>query len=111
VYSVAIIAVLSLTLLRLLSGTELIAGLPFTTYFPAIVLTALLGGFSPGVVATLLVSIIAWYPTFPDELGAQAGVWFMLMVLVTAVNILVVALLSATVEVTVDRRRQQEPAE
>ena len=110
-YSIPIIAVIGLTLLRLLSGVDLIAGLPFTTYFPAIIVTALLGGFGPGVVATLLVSIIAWYPTTPGDLSLQAWAWVLLMVLVTAANIVVVALLSATMDSAIERRRSQESAE
>jgi hypothetical protein len=111
VCSIPIIALIGLTLLRLLSDVELMAAAPFTIYFPAIVVTALLGGFWPGVVATLLVSMIAWYPTVPTELSPQAGMWFLLMVLVTAVNIAIMALVNAAVELTIQPRNRQEPAE
>ena len=110
-YSVPIIAVISITLMRLLFGADLIAGLPFTTYFPAIVVTALLGGFVPGVVVTVLVSMIAWYPTLPDEFDPQAGLWFTLLILVTTLNIVVVALLNAAVERSIDHKNEREPAE
>ena len=110
-YSVPIIAVISITLIRLLFGADFIAGLPFTTYFPAIVVTALLGGFRSGVVATLLVSMIAWYPTLPDEFDPQAGLWFALLILVTTMNIAVVALLNAAVERSIDHKNEREAAE
>lgn len=110
-YSVPIIAVISITLIRLLFGADFIAGLPFTTYFPAIVVTALLGGFRSGVVATLLVSMIAWYPTLPDEFDPQAGLWFALLILVTTMNIAVVALLDAAVERSIDHKNEREAAE
>ena len=110
-YSIPIIAVIAITFLRLLSGGELVAGLPFTTYFPAIVVTALIGGLGPGIVATLLVSMIAWYPTIPDEFGPEAGIWFLLLVLVTVANIVVVALLSAAVELMMNRGSERETAE
>jgi hypothetical protein len=111
VYSAPIIAAIAFTLLQLLSSADLIAGVPFTIYFPAVVVTAMLGGFWPGVVATLLVSVVAWYPTVPDEFSPQAGTWILLLVLVTAVNIVVVASVSAVVELTIHRRSKQEPAE
>ena len=69
-------------------------------------MTALLGGFRPGVVATLLVSMIAWYPTLPDHLDPQAGLWFALLILVTTVNIAVVALLNAAVERSIDHKTE-----
>jgi hypothetical protein len=110
-YSIPIIAVIAIAGVRLLFGAELAAELPFTTYFPAIVVAALLGGLGPGLVATLLVSMIAWYPTIPGEFGPEAGIWFLLLVLVTAVNILIVALLAAAVELSVDHKNEREPAE
>ena len=111
VYSIPIIAVIAITGVRLLSGAELMAELPFTTYFPAIVVAALLGGLGPGLVATLLVSIIAWYPTIPNEFSPEAGVWFLFLVLVTAVNIVIVALLAAAMEFSVDHKNERETAD
>jgi hypothetical protein len=111
VYSFPIIAVIAITCGRLLSGAELVAELPFTTYFPAIVMAALLGGLGPGLVATLLVSIIAWYPTIPDEFGPEAGLWILSLVLVTAVNIVVVALVTAAVAHSIDHKNERETAD
>ena len=111
VYSIPIIAVIAITGVRLLSGVELMAELPFTTYFPAIVVAALLGGLGPGLVATLLVSIIAWYPTIPDEFSPEAGIWFLFLVLVTAVNIAIVALLAAAMELSIDHKNERETAD
>jgi hypothetical protein len=40
-------------------------GIPFITYFPAIVLATLLGGFWPGVLATILSGLLAWVVFIP----------------------------------------------
>jgi PAS domain S-box-containing protein len=101
-YSVALAAVSTATLLRLLIGGAVIEGVPFITYFPAIVITALLGGFWPGVVATLLSSLIAWYaflpPYFSWQLTQTAAVSVLLFIFVASVNVVVVALLNMAVE-------------
>ena len=87
------------------------AALPFTTYFPAIIVAALIGGAGPGLATAMLVSVIAWYPTIPNELGPQAGIWLVLLVCVTAVNVIVVGLLAAAFEPSTDRKSEREPAE
>ena len=60
--------IVAATLLRQLIGGQAMEGLPFITYYPAIVMATLIGGFWPGVVATLLSALSAWYlfipPTF-----------------------------------------------
>jgi hypothetical protein len=108
-YSIPIIAVIAITFLRLLSGGELVARLPFTTYFPAIVVTALLAastgcGRDAGVDDRLVSDDSGWVRPGSRTL-------LLLLVLVTAANIVVVALLSAAIELIINRGSERETAE
>ncbi len=62
-YLIAIVAVLGVTLLRLvLKHTGIIgAGVPFLLFFPAVMVAAWYGGFWPAVLATALSSAVAAY--------------------------------------------------
>jgi hypothetical protein len=59
-YAIALVAVGLARLLRRMVGPHLMAGSPFSTYYPAIIITTLLAGFWPGVVATILSALVAW---------------------------------------------------
>jgi PAS domain-containing protein len=48
-------------------GGYVMQGIPFITYFPAIVLATLLGGPWPGMFAVLLSGVIAWFLFIPPE--------------------------------------------
>jgi two-component system, sensor histidine kinase PdtaS len=60
-YSLALSLVAAATLLRWAIGVFMTEGVPFITYFPAIVLATLIGGLWPGVFATILSAIVAWH--------------------------------------------------
>lgn len=53
------------TYLRWLMSDELAPGLPFITYFPAVVIAALAGGLWSGLLAIITSAGIAWYLFFP----------------------------------------------
>ena len=60
-YGVAVALVAAATLLRWAIRDEIAEGLPFITYYPAIVVAALVGGLWPGILATVSSVAIAWY--------------------------------------------------
>jgi PAS domain S-box-containing protein len=101
-YGAAVLAVVVATLLRQLIGGQAMEGLPFITYYPAIVIAALLGGFWAGVLATLLSAAAAWYlfipPAFSLELTKPELVALSLFFVTAGINVIVVALLNAVVE-------------
>lgn len=84
-------------------------GLPFITYYPAIIITALIGGFWPGLVATLLSATIAWFafigPPFDFALNQAEVVSLLVFVAIAGINVIIVALLNAAVEKVVAQER------
>jgi PAS domain S-box-containing protein len=108
-YSVAAGLVLLATAVRLLIGDRLIQGLPFITYFPAIILAAALGGVRVGAFATLASGAAAWALFFQPDLGpsltTNALVSMLLFLLLAAINVAIVGLLSLAVERVVAQER------
>src|SRR6516162_7515531 len=98
VYGAALGAILFATFIRWAMGGVVHDRIPFTTYYPAIVIATLLGGFWLGMFASVLSAIIAWWifmpPIFEFSLNeAQATslitfvlVCFLLVGIVTALN-------------------------
>jgi PAS domain S-box-containing protein len=98
VYGAALGAILISTFIRWAMGGLVHDRIPFTTYYPAIVVATLLGGFWLGILASILSATIAWWlfmpPTF--ELALDAAqltslitfifVCFLLVGTVTALN-------------------------
>src|SRR5262245_45442071 len=66
-YGIAIAAVAVATIFRWSIGEYVLGRTPFTVYFPAIVLATLLGGFLPGMLATILSVVVAWFLFVPPE--------------------------------------------
>ncbi len=66
-YGVAVAAVAVATMIRWVIGAHVLSGIPFTVYIPAIVLATLLGGFWPGVLATILSGLVAWLLFVPPS--------------------------------------------
>src|SRR5262245_38398672 len=60
-YAVPFAAVAVATLIRWAIGDYVLGRVPFTLYFPAIVLATLLGGFWPGMLAVVLSGLAAWF--------------------------------------------------
>jgi len=85
-YLVAVVAPLLSTVVRLALGSALI-GYPFITFFPAILLTALVGDRGAAAIATLLSTVLASaYAVdangnlFPQSASAWIGIAFFLLV-------------------------------
>jgi signal transduction histidine kinase len=51
------------------------AGIPFITFFPAVALSAILGGLWPGVLSAVLCTVLATYFFLPPFEDANFGVW------------------------------------
>ncbi|MDG5497098.1 DUF4118 domain-containing protein [Niveispirillum sp. BGYR6] len=64
-YGFAVISVVIATLLRHWADPFMPAGYPFLTYFPTVILTALVAGLWPGIAASLLSGLAAWYFFMP----------------------------------------------
>ena len=85
-YSIAVVAVLISIGLRFLIEPHVTAGLPFITFFPAIILTTFLGGLGPGIAVAVIAGLVSWYfflpPAFSFELGekefASLGVFWLI---------------------------------
>jgi two-component sensor histidine kinase len=66
-YAVALLAVAIATLLRYALEEQVSEAVPFTSYFLAIVVGTFIGGFWPGIVATLVSAAVSWYLFLPPE--------------------------------------------
>jgi PAS domain-containing protein len=94
-YGVAFAAIALATVFRWAIGDYFLDRVPFIFYFPAIVVTTLLGGFWPGVLAIILSSLAAWaffiHPTGAEWAETASLLTFALVALlivgvVTALN-------------------------
>lgn len=100
-HGIAVTAVALATLVRWIVGGQVIEGLPFITYYPAIIIATLFGGVWPGILAMALSSATALYfflpPLFSPDLNQREAVSLLLFIFIAAINVIVVALLDAAV--------------
>ena len=68
-YAIAIAAVLCALAVR----AVLPPGLPFVTFYPAVILTAYFCGPRPAVVCAILSGLVAWYAVLPSNLPATGA--------------------------------------
>jgi PAS domain S-box-containing protein len=66
-YAVALLVVALASLLREALAPTLGEGVPFILYFPGVVLAAWFGGLGPGLLATGLGGLVAWYAFIPPR--------------------------------------------
>jgi PAS domain S-box-containing protein len=99
-YAIAVAAVGVATVLRLSVSGQLVAGVPFITFYPAVILVALLCGLWPGLLATGLSALAAWYLFFPatDTLSASEIFSLFFFVIICLINVGLVMLLSKAIE-------------
>src|SRR5664280_111341 len=66
----------------------------FITFYPAVILAALLGGLGPGLLASFVASVVAWYailePVTTSRLGRTADVVALALFFVVCVGLSVV---------------------
>jgi len=73
----------------------------FTTFYPAIIIAALIGGLWPGVLATVLSAVAAWYlviPQFFIRPDQRELVEFLLFIIISGVDVGIAVFLSKLVE-------------
>ncbi len=101
-YGVAFLAVGIATLIRAAIGPYAMEGTPFITYYPAIIIAALFGGFWPGVLATVSSAFLAWLafipPAFSFQLDPPEAISLLLFVFIAGVNVALVSLLNLGIE-------------
>lgn len=101
-YGMAVVAVAVATLVRWALNGQMVEGVPFILYFPAIIIATLFGGFWPGLLATALSTAGALYfflpPMFGPEFDQRAAVSLLLFIVMSGINVTVVALLDSAVE-------------
>src|SRR6266508_2142323 len=101
-YGLAVVLVALASLMRWLVGESVGARVPFITFYPAIVVATLIGGLWPGIVATILSSLAAWYlfltPVYSWTLEERELVQLFLFIFICGINVIVVALLNAQVD-------------
>ena len=86
-YGIAVAAVAIATLIRWAIGGYVLEGIPFTAYLPAIIIATLLGGFWPGVLATIVSGLVAWFlflpPAFEFALTWPQGATILAFILIS----------------------------
>ncbi|EHK55453.1 signal transduction histidine kinase [Mesorhizobium alhagi CCNWXJ12-2] len=98
----AVAAVAVATLARWALDGQMVEGVPFILYFPAIIIATLVGGFWPGLLATALSTAAALYfflpPLFGPEFDQRGAVSLLLFIVMSGINVTIVALLDSAVE-------------
>jgi two-component sensor histidine kinase len=101
-YSIAIVALLISIGLRFAIEPHVTAGLPFITFFPAIILTTFLGGLGPGIATAFIAGIVSWYfflpPEFSFELGEKELASLIVFWLIAAMDVTLVHLLNRALD-------------
>jgi PAS domain S-box-containing protein len=98
-YGIAIAAVLVATGIRSLLSPHLAPGLAFITFYPAIILSTLVGGLWPGLVATALSTLFAWYFFLVTPAGEGAAAFSVLVFLfISGINVGLVAFLDLAID-------------
>jgi PAS domain S-box-containing protein len=107
-YGLAFILVALAVVGRELVG-EYAGGQVFTTFYPAIIIATLVGGLWPGILATVLSTLAAWYFLVPQFFSSAFGRHevgeFLLFVFISGVDVAVAVLLNEIVERLVLQQR------
>src|SRR6188472_124866 len=102
VYGAALSAILIATFIRWAMGGLVHDRIPFTTYYPAIVVATLLGGFWRGALASMLSAVVAGWlfipPTFAFALDHPHLVSLITFILVCLLLVSTVTALNAAVD-------------
>jgi PAS domain S-box-containing protein len=101
-YAIAVGVVALAILLRLSVSGHMMTGVPFITFYPAVIIVALLCGLWPGLLATALSALGAWYFFLPHyeswTLTTDAAFALILFIIVCLVNVGLVMFLSKAIE-------------
>ena len=93
-YSIAI-ALFIIALIGRFALTEVLpTGFPFLTFFPAILLSAYLGGIGPGIACATISTVAAWYWFIPPvggfSLNLQSAVALVFFIVISIVDLLII---------------------
>lgn len=115
-YGVAVLLTLVAWEARYAIGDGLPPGFPYLTFFPAVILTAFFFGLGPGVLASILSGLAAWYFFIPPfgsfALDFSSAIALAFYVFIVAVDIsLVHWMQQANASLIVERRRSLDLAE
>ena len=80
----------------------------FTTFYPAVIVAALVGGLWPGIFATVLSAVAAWYlviPLFFARPGEPELVEFVLFIFISGVDVAIAVLLNKLVDRLIIQQR------
>jgi PAS domain S-box-containing protein len=112
VYGATLGAILIATFIRWSMGGFVHDRIPFTTYYPAIVVAILLGGFWIGMLASILSAIIAWWmfmsPTFGLALDAAQLTSLITFILVCFLLVGIVTALNSAIELLLVEINQRQ---
>jgi PAS domain S-box-containing protein len=97
-YAMAVGAVALAVLVRLAIGLEFFPGVSFITLYPAIFLSAFLGGLGPGILAIILSSVAAWYffipPFYSFAFEYKDAFLLFVFIAINAINVALVVILN-----------------
>jgi PAS domain S-box-containing protein len=106
-YGLALLLVAVAVLVRGLVG-QYVGVQVFTTFYPAIIVAALIGGLWPGIFATILSAVAAWYLVIPEFFarpGKRELVEFILFVVISGIDVAIAVLLNKLVERLIIQQR------
>jgi PAS domain S-box-containing protein len=106
-YGLALLLVAVAVLVRGLVG-QYVGAQVFTTFYPAIIVAALVGGLWPGIFATVLSAVAAWYiviPEFFSRPGEHEFGEFLLFLFISGVDVAIAVLLNNLVERLIIQQR------
>jgi PAS domain S-box-containing protein len=101
-YGISVAAVALATLGRLAIGQELMPGVPFITFYPAVLFATFFGGLGPGILAIVLSLVAAWYfflpPIYSFAFDETATFTLAAFLLINAINVALIAVLNWALE-------------
>ena len=116
-FGITIAGVALATLTRWAIGAYVLDRIPFTTYYPAIVVATLIGGFWAGVLSVLLSGLAAWFffmpPAFEFSIDWSGGIALFTFIFVALLLVALVTALNSAIRllrIEIEQRRQGELA-
>ena len=107
-YGLAVLSSALAFYVRWLLDGDLPPGFPYLTFFPAVILTAFLGGLGPGILCAVLSGLAAWWFFIPPVgfgLSGASALTLVFFAFVVAVDIIVIELMRRAL---LDLRREQD---
>ncbi len=110
-YTIILVSVLLAAALRLLVDEWLGAAVPFITFFPAVLMSALVGGLWGGALATTLSALLADYlflaPAFEWALDARSALSLIGFIMVASAIVLVIVVLRHAIDTVAAQEQNQ----